>query len=102
MEEETRTEEKTEETSPTKKSELSYKEKSESYERDYISEARTENARREKILEEEKKLQERKEKLHAEQMSTGRGQLIPKTEIKPLTDREYWDMIKKGEMPPKQ
>jgi len=38
-----------------------------------IEAAKAENDRREKIIEEEKKLQDRKEKLHAEQMVGGRA-----------------------------
>ena len=38
-----------------------------------IEAAKTENDRREKIIEEEKKLQDRKEKLHAEQLAGGKS-----------------------------
>lgn len=62
-------------------------------ERDLITEARKENDRREKILEEEKALQARKERLHAEQMATGRGIAgvrLNEQDEKKAKSKEFW------------
>ena len=68
---------------------------------DKIAEARVENDRREKILEEEKALQKKKEDFLAEQMVTGRGQVIQQTGTpKPMTSVEYAEAYEKGEVDP--
>lgn len=64
-----------------------------------IEEFKKENDRRAEILKQELELQARKERLHAEELATGRGQIIPKTEQKPISDLEYWKEIKKGNIP---
>ena len=55
-------------------------------------ELREETDRREKLI-------DREEKLHAEKIAMGKGEIIPKTEKAPLTDREYWKKIKEGDNP---
>jgi hypothetical protein len=61
-----------------------------------IAEARAENDRRERLLKEEKALQERKEKLHAEQMVGGHTTIGATEEPKEETAEEYADRIMRG------
>ena len=64
-----------------------------------LDEAKKINEETAKLNAERTKILEREEKLQAEKMVGGRGEVIPKTEKKPLTDSEYWGKIKKGENP---
>ncbi len=66
-----------------------------------IEAAKAENDRKALLIEEEKKLMVRKEKLHAEQMVGGHtqgGQKEPET--KKDTDEEYANKLMKGEVNP--
>ena len=65
-----------------------------------IEQARTENDRREKLQEDERKILDRKEKLLAEQLATGRGQTVQAKEKAPLTPEEYADAYQRGEVEP--
>ncbi len=44
-------------------------------------------------------LLDREEKLLAEKERIGRGQIIPKTTPAPVSDRDYWNKLKTGELP---
>ena len=64
-----------------------------------VEEARKVNSERRIILEEEKKLQDRKEKLHAEQMLGGGSQAGQAAKPKAKeTDEEYSKRVMRGEL----
>ena len=65
---------------------------------DVIQEARAENDRREKILDREEALQMRKEKLEAEQIATGRGQIV-NSEPPKKDPKSYGRSIMEGKIP---
>ena len=65
-----------------------------------VEQAKIENDRKAKLLEEENKLQDRKEKLHAEEMVGGRAGLSAPEKPKRLTDTEYAEALQRGEVNP--
>lgn len=60
-----------------------------------LDRAKAENDRREKLIEEDKKLQDRKEKLYAEQLAGGRAEAGSETKPKEETPKEYRERIEK-------
>lgn len=64
----------------------------------YVEEARRENDRREELLKREEELQTRKEKLAAEEMVTGRGQIVNSEPAKP-DPKAYGRSIMEGKLP---
>ncbi len=63
-----------------------------------IEAAKTENDRREKILKEEKELQSRKEKLHAEEMAGGRARMGEAPKEEKETPEQLAERFDKGEV----
>jgi len=65
-----------------------------------VEQAKAENDRKAELLKQELELQERKEKLHAEQMVGGRAGLAVAEKPKKLTDTEYAEALERGEVDP--
>lgn len=65
-----------------------------------IDKAREENDRTESLNKERREILDREEKLHAEQMVTGRGQMVQQPAAKKMTSIEYAEAYEKGEVDP--
>ena len=65
-----------------------------------IEQAKLENDRKAELLKQELELQERKERLHAEEMVGGRAGLSIAEKPKELTDIEYAEALERGEVDP--
>ncbi len=65
-----------------------------------VEQARIENDRKAELLKEETALQERKEKLHAEQMVGGKAGMSEDEKPKRLSDTEYAEALQRGEVNP--
>jgi len=65
-----------------------------------IEQAKLENDRKAELLKQELELQERKERLHAEEMVGGRAGLSIAERPKKLSDEEYAEALMRGEVDP--
>ena len=65
-----------------------------------IEQAKLENDRKAELLKQELELQERKERLHAEEMVGGRAGLSIAEKPKRMTDTEYAEALQRGEVDP--
>ena len=107
MEEETQNaqkEEKAEQEATSEKSEDSVKTEnkgdSSKKEPNLIEQAKIENDRKAELLKEELALQDRKEKLYAEQMVGGKAGMSRTERPKVLSDVEYAEALERGEVDP--